>query len=284
MLKHFLVVILFIFSFKADAQIVDSLFVIHKGTGWIVKYQVKPGETPHMLAQRFYITDPVLAYANEVESIKSLAPGAMINIPVKPENYYTTRQPLADRQELYYHVVPKDDLPLLSTYAGVTKSDMRAWNNMKGNTVTPGQTLFVGWIRIITRDTANPASELVYPAPVKEGNAVADPQVVPGGLDIAYDRQTNNGTNVLTEKGTAVCFEKAGKSNIYYAFHNSTPRGSIIKVTNPGTGKTIYVKVLGPIPDTKQYAGSIIGIATAAKEALGVTDNKAWCELSYSPN
>jgi hypothetical protein len=58
----------------------------------------------------------------------------------------------------------------------------------------------------------------------------------------------------------------------------------VIKVTNPGTGKSIFVKVLGPIPDTKQYAGSIIGIATAAKEALGVTDTKAWCELSYSPN
>jgi LysM repeat protein len=284
MLKHLLVIILFICSLNADAQVADSLFVIHKGTGWIVKYQVKQGETPHMLAQRFYITDPVLAYANELESMKSVTPGSIINIPVKPENYFTVRQPLADRQELYYHVVPKDDIALLSTYAGITKNDMREWNNLKGNTLTPGQTLFVGWIKIITYDTSNPASELVYPSAAKPENTAGAPIKAVGGLDTAYDRQTNNGTNVLTEKGTAVFFEKTGKSNIFYAFHNSTPRGSVIKVTNPGTGKSIFVKVLGPIPDTKQYAGSIIGIATAAKEALGVTDTKAWCELSYSPN
>ena len=57
-----------------------------------------------------------------------------------------------------------------------------------------------------------------------------------------------------------------------------------MKVFNPGTNKTIYVKILGPVPDTKLYANSIIGICDAAKEALGITDNKAWVELSYPAN
>jgi hypothetical protein len=58
----------------------------------------------------------------------------------------------------------------------------------------------------------------------------------------------------------------------------------VVKVFNPGSGKTIYVKVLGPLPDTKLYANSIIGISSGAKEALGVTDNRTWCELSYAAN
>ena len=61
-------------------------------------------------------------------------------------------------------------------------------------------------------------------------------------------------------------------------------RGTVIKITNPGSGKTIYVKVLDKIPDTKLYTNSIIGISNSAREALGVTDSKAWVEISYPVN
>jgi hypothetical protein len=125
---------------------------------------------------------------------------------------------------------------------------------------------------------------LAYPSLVKKTAADTAKIKVPGGLDSIYNRQTNNGMNVLTEKGTAVFFDKGGKNNVYYAFHTATPSGTIIKVTNPGTGKTIYVKVLGKIPDTKLYSNSIIGISTSAREALGVTDSKAWVEISYPAN
>jgi hypothetical protein len=162
---------------------------------------------------------------------------------------------------------------------------MRTWNNLHGNTLSEGEVLFIGWVKMMARDSTNPASQQAYFFPKKKPAADSLKKVpVPGGLDTIYNRQTNNGINVLTEKGTAVFFDKPGKNNIYYAFHNTTPPGGIIKVYNPGTGKTIYVKVLAKIPNTKLYANSIIGISNTAKEALGVTDNKAWCELSYSMN
>jgi LysM repeat protein len=287
MLRRLVFFVMLAMAVRAGAQSDDSLFVAHKGVGWLVKYTVKPGENPHMLAQRFYITDADLAYANEVESLHSLTPGQVINIPVKPGNYYTTHQPMSNNHEVYYHVVAKDDISILSTYAGITKSEMRAWNNMKGNTLVPGQTMFMGWVKMIAKDTSDPASVLVYPTapkPVAPTVAAAAPQKVPGGLDTAFNRLTDNGVNVLTEKGSAVFFDKPGKNTVYYAFHNTLPRNSIVKVFNPGTGKTIYVKILGPIPNTKQFANCIIGITSAAKDALGAIDNKAWCELSYAPS
>ena len=169
-------------------------------------------------------------------------------------------------------------------YAGVTKDEMRLWNNLKGNTLMPEETLFVGWVKVMALDTLNPLTELAYPSTKRVVKADTIRMHTPGGLDTLYDIQTNHGLNVLTEKGTAVFFEKTGKSNVYQAFHNTSKRGTIIKVLNPGNGKSVYVKVLGPIPGTKQYANCIIGISDAAKEALGVTDSKAWCELSYSAN
>ncbi len=284
-MSRYLVIVLFsILSVTGSAQTNDSLFAIHKLASWVIRYTVQPGENLHMIATRFYISDGALENANEADVIKKFQPGSVISIPVTAENYYVTKQTFLDMHEVYYHVVPKDDIGLLSTYAGITKAQMRSWNNLHGNTISPGEVLFIGWVKMISYDTTNPISELAYPTFRKKAMADTAQGPVPGGLDTVYNRQTNNGTNVLTEKGTAVFYDQTSRNNTYYAFHNATPHGSIIKVYNPSSGKTIYVRVLGPIPNTKLYANAIIGISSAAKEALGVTDNKAWCELSYSAN
>jgi hypothetical protein len=286
MVKYILIALFFISGLQAVAAPADSLFAARKGAAWVIKYTVKPRETIHMLAQRFYLTDANVESVNEADNTRRVVPGTIINIPVMKDNYFVSKPPLdmSDMQEIYYRVGPKDDIGLISTYAGTTKNDMRSMNSLHGNTLTIGQTLFVGWVKMMAPDSTNPATEVAYPAFKKAPALDTAKMRVPGGLDTIFNRQTNNGINVLTEKGTAVFFEKPGKNNVYYAFHNATPRNSVIKVFNPGTGKTIYVKVLGPLPDTKLYSGSIIGISNAAKEALGVTDNKAWCELSYYMN
>lgn len=289
MLRYVFVFLFSVLSVCVLAQETDSLFAIHKGEKWAVRYQLKKGESTRMLAQRYYVSEREFEYEPDFDRTKKMVPGTIIYIPVTAENYSLAKPSALDSRdmhELYYHVCAKDDIGLISTYAGVTKSTMRTWNNLHGNSLVEGQTLFIGWLKMIGRDTTdNPARAAAYPAPVAKAVVIDTSKLhILGGLDTVYNRQTNNGLNVLTEKGTSVFFEKGGKTTAYVAFHNGTPRGTIVKVFNPGTNKTIYVKVLGPVPDTKLYSGSVIGICDAAKEALGITDNKAWVELSYPAN
>jgi hypothetical protein len=252
----------------------------------VIKYTIKYGENIRMLATRFYMPEEAIAKVNDPESLKKAEMGSTINIPVLRANYQTVHPTLdmSNLHELYYHVAPKDEIGVLSSYIGVSKADLRNWNNLHGNTLTIGQPLFLGWVKMMDRDSLNPASEHAYPIIRKKAVTDTPKIIVVGGLDTVYNRQTNNGLNVLTEKGTAVFFEKPSKSNVYYGFHNATPRNTVVKVYNPGTNRAIYVKVLGPLPDTKLYANSIIGISSTAKEALGVNDSKAWVELSYPAN
>jgi hypothetical protein len=96
--------------------------------------------------------------------------------------------------------------------------------------------------------------------------------------------QTDSGKNVTEEKGSAVFFGSGGKikgTDMYFAFHNMAPKGTVIKVHNPGTDSTIYVKVIGLIPGTKQYHNTVIGIGAGAKERLGALEEKIFCELWY---
>ena len=271
------------------AQDIDTLFAVRRGTRWSVKYEIKKGENLTMLARRFYVNERDIEFLPDFDKNKKLTPGTTIFLPVTSQNYSLSKPSMLDSKdmhELYYHVGAKDDIGLIATYAGVTKSTIRLWNNLHGNTLTEDQVLFIGWLKMIGKDTTdNPLRGSAYPT-VAKPVVVADTakQRIVGGLDTVYNRQTNNGQNILTEKGTAVFFEKGGKLSNYLAFHNTTPRGTIIKIFNPGTGKVIYAKVLGPVPDTKLYANSIIGICDAAKEALGITESKAWVELSYPAN
>ena len=285
MLRYLYLLLLVLSAPFTYGQEADSIFAVRKGPGLAIAYTSKNGETVAMVANRFFSTQEKVESSSMVDGRKKLVAGTALIIPVTKENFHATKEPVGmdNQQPIYYHVREKDNISLISLLAGVQKQDMLLWNSLHGNTLQEGQPLFIGWVKVVTKDSINTANGIAYPSR-KNTVATDNSKHAFGEMDSLYNVQTRNGTNTITEKGTAVFFEKAGNNKIYYAFHNTSPRGTVIKVVNPGTGKTVYAKVLGPIPDTKLYANSIIGICNNAKEALGITDSKAWCELFYSPN
>lgn len=109
------------------------------------------------------------------------------------------------------------------------------------------------------------------------------PAIPEGGFEYIFMQQTNNGRDVTTEKGPGTWFRSNAivGSGKYYALHNTAPRGTILKVTNPLTGKAIYAKVLDAIPQLKANANLIIKLSDAAQDALGIREGRFYCELSY---
>lgn len=128
------------------------------------------------------------------------------------------------------------------------------------------------------------APVVTEPAETKPSTSVGrTPNVPEGGFEQQYLQQTNNGRNVVGEKGPGTWFRSNAVvgSGKYYALHNSAPRGTIVKVTNPLTGKSIYAKVLDAIPQLKANANLIIKLSDAAQDALGINEARFYCELSY---
>jgi hypothetical protein len=239
-----------------------------------------------MLSERFFVPQDKIERLSMIDGRKKLVTGTAVYVPVLSENFSGVRVAtgLDHKQQLYYRVKESDNIGLISMYANIKKDELILWNTLHGNTLAEGQALFIGWVKTVARDSISTSNGIAYPSVNYHKHTHDTGRHAFGELDSLYDVQTHNGTSVITEKGTAVFFEKAGRNNIYYAFHNTSAKGTVIKIVNPGTGKTVFAKVLGPIPDTKQYANSIIGISSPAKDALGITDTKAWCELYYSPN
>jgi hypothetical protein len=67
----------------------------------------------------------------------------------------------------------------------------------------------------------------------------------------------------------------------YYALMNNIPVGTIVRVTDAASGKTIYAKVLGQLPDMKESAGLTIRISNAAASELGQGDGKFNVDVRY---
>lgn len=140
---------------------------------------------------------------------------------------------------------------------------------------------------------------LPSPANVSQGNTDANATTTMNGnltdsvqlttstkseFEMQFDQQTDNGEHVEVKKGAAGWFRsnvKAG-SGRYYALCNDLPRGTIVKVINPITGKYVLTKVLDAIPQQKGNYNLIIKLSDAAMEDLGVVQSRFWCEIQYA--
>jgi len=67
----------------------------------------------------------------------------------------------------------------------------------------------------------------------------------------------------------------------FYALVNNVPVGTIIQVNNPISGRAIFAKVLGNLPEMKESMGLVARISDAAAAELNATGAKFSVELRY---
>lgn len=97
-----------------------------------------------------------------------------------------------------------------------------------------------------------------------------------------YDQQVGNRPPVR-ESGSGSVFKSTSgwKDGKYYCFNNDALPGTVIRVTDQNTGKSIFAKVLDVIPEIKQNENLVIIISNSAVEELGTSPEKFDCEISF---
>lgn len=94
------------------------------------------------------------------------------------------------------------------------------------------------------------------------------------------------GLHEATEKGIGVWIDDFTQgSGSMLALHRVLPVGTVIKITNPMTGRTALVKVVGKFADNAETKDAIIVISKSAASLIGVLDRRFQVEISYgAPN
>ncbi|PSL47742.1 LysM domain-containing protein [Chitinophaga niastensis] len=315
MVKSILSIVLFGFSAGA-VQAQDTLQVQGTSPALYISHTVKKGENFYSLSRAYGLPPKEIATANKVTMEQGLQLGHNLHIPLTAANF--SQKADAAGKPVYHKVTDKETLYRVSVnFNKVPLDNIRQWNNFSGDGLKKDSYVIVGFLKgggaaaepvkhvekavPVGTEPVEVAKEApVAPAPKKEAAkkepevarpvtdspettpAPAKPAVVSGSGDFEqlYDKQTNGGKKAASEKGPGTWF-KSNAVGKYYALHNTAPRGTIIKVTNPLNGKSVYAKVLDVIPQMKSNAGLIIKLSDSAMQALGSNETRFYCELNY---
>lgn len=128
--------------------------------------------------------------------------------------------------------------------------------------------------------TNNAAASNVTPV---NNTTPADNTTSSGYFKNLYEQQIA-GKSTIDKNGSAGVFKSTSgwQDGKYYCFSNDAEAGTILKITNVATAKSVYAKVLDVIPDISQNDGLIIVISNSAADELGAGNNNFSCNVSFA--
>jgi LysM repeat protein len=133
--------------------------------------------------------------------------------------------------------------------------------------------------KLLETPKKNDATKQNTEVPVQE--TVKTASAVKG--DGYFKSQFNQRAAMNQESGTAGAFKSTSgwEDGKYYCLHNSASAGTIMQITNPLNGKSIFAKVLDVIPDIPQNKGLVVRLSNASASALGVDKERFEVNLVY---
>lgn len=295
-MKKILLLILFALPMLAHSA-VDSVGVEQIDGKRYIIHKVEKSEGLYGIARKYGTTASILQEVNQLETTV-LELGQLLKVPTKLSKGATSTQniknestidkvkpeqivqnPKLNISQYGTHTVKKGEtLYKIANKYGISVTELKEMNKLKSNSLNHNQKLKVPKIGnvIANPDIIEPTEEEEKNVKVEVSKGVADAKVS------TRDNKYLNTTDV-TETGIAGWINDKtinGKKSI--ALHKTAPIGTIIRVTNLMNNKSVYVKVIGTLPETGDNENVIIVLSKAAVNMLGVIDQKFRVNLNYS--
>jgi LysM repeat protein len=283
-----------------------------KGEKYLL-HKVMPKETWTSIARKYDLEMEQVIKANP--GIVDLKAGQIIHIPVKKEKKPVSPVPsqsssgMQNTKPRVFHTVKQGEtIYSISKNYNVSTNDLQKWNGLEGNQIKAGQTLIVGYATDAEETVLNKANnkgserketsvssadkniaempEPKQPEPEKPVMASITKGGMPLPDPIIHSKEIGKaGGKILsqvTESGICAWIPDSDNSSAkFFALHRNAPTGTIIKVTNKMNGKSVFVKVVGQLPDAGDNEKVIIKISESAVERLGALDQHFQVDLSY---
>ncbi|MFN4147467.1 MAG: LysM peptidoglycan-binding domain-containing protein [Runella sp.] len=166
---------------------------------------------------------------------------------------------------------------------GVLMADIRKWNNLTSDQLRSGQELIVSeqayndYLKRHKSDSvkladARKTETEKMPLPPRTDD--------PTNANLPEPKITNTGKRIL-ETGIAEVLDGVDSGNKYLALHRTAPVGSLIQVKNINNSQSIWVKVIGKLPDISANNRIIIKLSARAQEKLSPGGKQFVAEISY---
>ncbi|MBD2722230.1 DPBB and LysM peptidoglycan-binding domain-containing protein [Hymenobacter armeniacus] len=293
----------------------DSIGVEIRGGQRFVKHRVTAGETLTALTRRYHVTLEQLTAANP--QIKNgLGIGQIVFVPRpaagKAAAAAPAKAPASAVSAPTRHTVAKGEtLFAIARKYQVTPDELIRLNKLPGNgAVRVGQQLQIAGAAEASAPApaaATPAAPTLAPARPAEVEAVpattvakTPPPAPDKPAQIATvtpaapaekekekeeERTPTRAGELLSrvvESGLGAPIEKS-VTDKYLALHKTAPVGTIMQVRNSMNGLSVYVRVIGKLPDTGENNNILVRLSPRAVQKLGTADSRFRVETNYIP-
>ncbi len=200
----------------------------------------------------------------------------------------------------------------------VSQADLRKWNGLSSDNVRLGQALIVSERAYLDRQPTNakPASKTVAavtpkpeparpeptpkpepakpeptpkPEPANPKPVATRPAAATTTKPESNEEVIRPGANAplpttgrrISETGLAELIDDNQGSTKFLALHRTAPVGTLVLVRNDENNQSIWVKVIGRIPDTGVNDNVLIKLSSRAFAKLGTADRRFRAEVSY---
>ncbi len=236
----------------------------------VLDYEIQPKANPPVKGQE----EPKVDNSKE-EAVEN---------ETKPENEKVEAKPATIPAKSGIHRVEGgQSLYGIAIKHGVLMADIRRWNGLTSDQLRSGQELIVSEPAYQDYLKKNKLDSVKL-ADAKKSNTEKIPLPPrpedPTNADLPEPKIANTGKRIL-ETGIAEVLDGIESNNKYLALHRTAPVGSLIQVKNVNNSQSVWVKVIGKLPDISANNRIIIKLSARAQEKLSPGGRQFIAEISY---
>ena len=267
---------------------------IGSSTGGTVIHKVQPKETLFSISKLYnvsvddikswnYLTDNALSVGQDLRIKKS---GSATEI--KPTVAET--KPAEVKSGKGTHTVAAGETMFsISRQFSITVDQIKAWNNISDNNLKVGQVITIAQGSTTSAPNTYTTTKVetkpteARQTPVTTTPVVKDPPVTTSTITEPSIRISESvaGTDEIKEGGLAELIEGTEGNRKYLALHRTAKPGTIMKVRNELNNREVFVRIVGPLPNTGVNDKLVIKLSKSAYDRLGAFDPKFRVEITY---
>ena len=296
----------------------DTIFIQKDSLGINFFYhQVEPKQTMYSICRFYGLKQKQLQELNPALKVRGIQIGELVKVPISAKLIRVSALPLNNVKysPIFYEVMPGEGLNKISrNYFAIKPEKLMQINGMTSPELKLGQLLLIGWIPLnlfneaksqITKDTKKEEKlKTKAPIPSKDLNKDKNPSQLAIEKDIAKANVADAVEKVEkeealnTSESNKIKFEKSERQKIedqgiafwhkemrgnkgLYVLHRNAPRGSVIKISNPMFGTTVYAKVAGSISANAYPDEVMIVVSPEIADKLRARDARFFAKISY---
>ncbi|MEM8908200.1 MAG: LysM peptidoglycan-binding domain-containing protein [Bacteroidota bacterium] len=282
MRKHYLLLLCYFLALPLTWSTADSLgYLTPKDTIFITlgefqeklfDHQVMPQQTLYSIAKFYGLTLEELFFYNPQLEDTNLAIGQHLRIPIpnrailryknktfQPQNYAPICYVVKRHDTLFRIAKVHFRMPLDSIIVR---------NQLQSEQLSVGQILHIGWMSI--EGIPDRFRKFRGHPEYKQNQRLRNKYVKGRQVKKEWD-----------EQGVAFWQKDGAQQTDFYALHRKAPINSIIAITNPMNGLTMYAKVIGRIPDAIYGEEVVTVVSSKTAKALQAKDKRFFVRLRF---